>query len=626
LGLDPQLVREAVERMRAGGFLLGDGRLVPLFRAALLSAEPVEQTRDLQVRLLDIHAGLGHDVVPVARALAASGIRNRSAAAMLVSAAADRLAAEPAVAAALYTDAVRAGAPPADLAVHRAEAAVCLGRFDEAIQLADPVLAIDDAPNLPGAIDVMSMVLANRGQLGRVAELYRWLGAERIGAAAPMAALAMLATGEPAESDDFLLASAGQRCPTMLAGVMSLIAEGVQLSLTDSYTSALSALSRATALMDSVGRTPILLDSPAALTALVALHVGEFDVAESVLRRAIAAKIGGPIARPRHLLLLAWTAMLRGRHVEARSLLLEALPPGATPEPRDEIFAAALEIGLARRTGNRTALTRTWHAAREAILRQPIDLFVLLPLGEFVVAAAVLGDSHLLDTHVKQSWVLLTSLGEPDLWATPLRWACVQAAVVTRAATDLQLLCRVPGVGSPHNGYGRALDAAARCWADVLRGAVDLEIIRATAGDLRSAGLHYEADQLLAEAPATVEGETMSPRQEVRGAGMNTPPASAANPRTEQQLGTPSIGAPPATSAVPAPSVRIAGSVLSGREVQVARLLLRNQTYREIGERLFISPKTVEHHVARMKQRIGASRRSELFAQLRVLTESADSA
>jgi DNA-binding CsgD family transcriptional regulator len=65
-------------------------------------------------------------------------------------------------------------------------------------------------------------------------------------------------------------------------------------------------------------------------------------------------------------------------------------------------------------------------------------------------------------------------------------------------------------------------------------------------------------------------------------------------------------------------------AVLSGRELQVARLLLRNQTYREIGERLFISPKTVEHHVARMKQRIGASRRSELFSQLRELTNGPD--
>jgi DNA-binding CsgD family transcriptional regulator len=53
-------------------------------------------------------------------------------------------------------------------------------------------------------------------------------------------------------------------------------------------------------------------------------------------------------------------------------------------------------------------------------------------------------------------------------------------------------------------------------------------------------------------------------------------------------------------------------------------LLLRNQTYREIGERLFISPKTVEHHVARMKQRIGARRRSDLFSELRVLTEGSD--
>ena len=38
------------------------------------------------------------------------------------------------------------------------------------------------------------------------------------------------------------------------------------------------------------------------------------------------------------------------------------------------------------------------------------------------------------------------------------------------------------------------------------------------------------------------------------------------------------------------------------------------------GDRLFISAKTVEHHMARMRQRLGATSRSDLLAQLRAIT------
>jgi DNA-binding CsgD family transcriptional regulator len=56
---------------------------------------------------------------------------------------------------------------------------------------------------------------------------------------------------------------------------------------------------------------------------------------------------------------------------------------------------------------------------------------------------------------------------------------------------------------------------------------------------------------------------------------------------------------------------------LSDREREVARLVVEGQTYREIGGRLYISAKTVEHHVSRMRQRLGASNRSDLLARLR---------
>jgi DNA-binding CsgD family transcriptional regulator len=56
---------------------------------------------------------------------------------------------------------------------------------------------------------------------------------------------------------------------------------------------------------------------------------------------------------------------------------------------------------------------------------------------------------------------------------------------------------------------------------------------------------------------------------------------------------------------------------LSQREREVAALLVAGQTYREVGGRLFISAKTVEHHVSRIRQRLGASNRSDLLARLR---------
>jgi DNA-binding CsgD family transcriptional regulator len=59
--------------------------------------------------------------------------------------------------------------------------------------------------------------------------------------------------------------------------------------------------------------------------------------------------------------------------------------------------------------------------------------------------------------------------------------------------------------------------------------------------------------------------------------------------------------------------------ILSDREREVAALVVAGLTYKQVGDRLFISAKTVEHHVARMRQKLGATSRAELFDQLRQL-------
>ena len=58
---------------------------------------------------------------------------------------------------------------------------------------------------------------------------------------------------------------------------------------------------------------------------------------------------------------------------------------------------------------------------------------------------------------------------------------------------------------------------------------------------------------------------------------------------------------------------------LSDREREVAELLLQGMPYRDIGSQLFISAKTVEHHVARIRRRLGAESRSELMSMLRAI-------
>ena len=45
--------------------------------------------------------------------------------------------------------------------------------------------------------------------------------------------------------------------------------------------------------------------------------------------------------------------------------------------------------------------------------------------------------------------------------------------------------------------------------------------------------------------------------------------------------------------------------------------MLDGRTHREIGAQLYISAKTVEHHVARIRQKLGAGSRAELLAAIR---------
>ena len=67
------------------------------------------------------------------------------------------------------------------------------------------------------------------------------------------------------------------------------------------------------------------------------------------------------------------------------------------------------------------------------------------------------------------------------------------------------------------------------------------------------------------------------------------------------------------------PEAPAAATALSEREQEIGAYVADGLTYKEIGAQLYISPKTVEHHVARVRQKLGASTRAEMLAALRDL-------
>ena len=600
--LAPDRLGEAVDALRAAGLVTPAGDAVPIVAAAVMEMTPVADRRRFHARLAAALAERGAPATRTGEHLAAAGAQGATVAAAYVAAGDATLAEAPELAARWYERALAAGTPATAIAARRAEAAALGGDPVAALRLADAVVGDPAAEDRRRALAVVAALLPGRGFWRRSATRFGELAAtpagDRNDAAWPLlSAIGTVATGGPldgvaaaAATGDDDSGAAGLEvealrltCGALLASVSASGSTGGR---------PLVPILEAAELLESAHTSLVLPTSPHAIGATVALALCELATADHLLARARDHDVGGATLRHHHRLGLGWVAVRSGHWAVAQSALDDIA--GATLAPREILVAAAIEAGLARRSGDLARLGDAWSRAEGVLLRHPADLFSLEIVGELAIGAARLGLWDRVAPKARELGDVVRSLGEPPLWLLPLRWIGLQVALATddREAA-IRRAAEVEATKPVHPRLG-ALAEAARTWVAILGATAEPDVVAAAARGLQGLGLTWEASRLTGQAA-------------IRSADPSVTRALLEQAR-DLKAALPTAEATDAAAAV---------SVLSEREQMVAQYIVDGLTHKEIGAQLYISPKTVEHHVAKIRQKMGASTRAEMLAALR---------
>ena len=505
---------------------------------------------------------------------------------------------QPETAARLYRAALDAGATR--LTARLADALAFTGDCATAGRLADELLGSEDPDDRAAAVRIAASVAAHDGNSGQAADLFRWLGPHPDAFVSAAGTVVLLGAGDAAAARAFLETEAAGP-PTTAARASQSLGDGLLQTLDQPFAVAIGRLGQSLAGEQVVrGVTP---DTPAALVTLAALHGGDSVRARSVISRAVRAG-GENLFTHRHLLLLGWVKMLDGQLGAAGA----DAPEISSLHRRDALWAAALRTGLARRSGDSGALQQHWYAAMEVLAEYAIDLYSLLPLGELWVAAARLRQVERMQHALDDAFAVLSRLGNPVLWSVPLHWYGVHAGILANSPDAVAPHGQALTAAAGSSPFAKALAAAGRVWLRVLANHVDLGDVTAVARGLAEHGLTWDATRLASQAAlqttdTRVAGSMLQLARDLKVTTAVDEQAEPSQPRAVEP-----------DRPAPRESAR-----LSEREREVAELLLLGMPYRDIGNQLFISAKTVEHHVARIRRRLGAESRSELLSMLRAM-------
>lgn len=361
------------------------------------------------------------------------------------------------------------------------------------------------------------------------------------------------------------------------------LAEAAASMLVDSHEAALR-LAEAAELAES-SEVVLWPDTPHSLAAVLASARFDHETASGSIRRALDRAVGGAAHRRRHQAIAGWVAFRSGRWVDAISAVDDLYDQPLSL--RDRFLVSALDLSVRRASSDFADFDRRLDAATELVRRHPLDLTSVFSHGAIARASARMGRPVAAATLLDQLQSFVGSL-PVDPWGRLAAWERVGAGLVgndaAMAAAGADRLAAIDPDG-PLTGVARTI-------ADALDGTADVEGVDAAVDGLLGLGAVVDAS-LLASAAALAL------------------PASAAKPL----LGR----ARTLRGRLPSRAVDEASGVgaLSDRELDVAYELLAGHRYRDIGERLFISAKTVEHHVANIKAKLGSSSRAEMLSTLR---------
>ena len=613
LGIPGEVAATLVDRARATGLLSAslDPRFTESLHRCLAQLVGAARHRDTESKLLHSQIELSILSTDLAIALAEHGTVDDTLSAELIRRAAP---AEPRQAARLYRAAARAGATVAD--THLADALAVTGDCTTAGALADQLLAAPDSDVRAQAVRIAASVAMHDGAAPHAADLFRWLGPSPDPFVASAGAMVAVATAD-AELARACLQLETSTPPTSSARAARGVAEGLLSTLDQPLSVAMSRLTQSAGAAPSV--TTVAPDSPAALLTLVALHGGDAVRARSVIGRAVRTGTTN-FAELRHRLLLGWIRMLDGQ--------LDSAVPAVDdldPHRRDALWLTSLQTAVARRSGDTGALQKHWYAAMEVLSEYSIDLFTLLPLGELWVAAARLQQLDQMRQPLTEAFGLLRTAGNPGLWAVPLHWAGVHAGILANSPESVaphgQALAAASRAEGAHGAYATALATAGRAWLRVLADGVDAAEVTAAARGLARFGLTGDATRLASQAALhSQEGRVSGAMLQLARDLKHDAALEAAADPVVAPVSEPDVrNTTPTVTAQAGPS----WARLSDREREVAELVLQGMPYRDIGAQLLISAKTVEHHVARIRRRLGAESRSEMLSMLRALVGNA---
>ena len=338
--------------------------------------------------------------------------------------------------------------------------------------------------------------------------------------------------------------------------------------------------------------------TPELAGALLHAQLGQVERAERLVLDALAERRGGRAQHRAQLLASAWLAATRGRLDDAAGVL-DGLGD-ETLSPHDALWRAGVACSIALRDADADALVPSAADAirvAEAAGRHLYDLGILTDIAAAAARAGIGSADELLGPAERA----VARLGDPTPLRSDLAWARLRVALCCDDPAPVVAAARTLLALDTPAAHRLRRDVAAAI-VEVDRGRIDAAEVERVSRELADAGAPHEAARLCGVAAVRTDSEADARRLLKHSRLFRTQRA-----RLKRAEG------------VDRDVVR-----LSEQETRVAQLVLEGRTHREIGAGLFISAKTVEHHVAHIRTKLGAGSRAELLAAIREYLSTAD--